>query len=270
MTAQEGQENQINIINFQPFEVGILLRHIYYPSTSLIHPDNSLHHTNHSPTETDVDVARLGTPSGSFLETCVRMWHLGDFYEIRTLTETAEDQMRWRIQRYVNESGHTAIMANRMPFLPDLEDGIRAAWEPKRAAGRPRLYLLILALSVSCYLKSSPSFISLLEEEPGFTSEFTKLLIGNGEATTLITTRRSPRTCMTCRQTIFLTGSRSGVCQLVHYMSGAIMIMIGDTEIWFCSKGCFEKTKFYSGHISCGICEKERLEGLEKVTDRRV
>lgn len=33
---KEAQENQISILNFQPFEVGILLRHIYYPSMSLI------------------------------------------------------------------------------------------------------------------------------------------------------------------------------------------------------------------------------------------
>lgn len=196
------------------------------------------------------------------------MWHLGDFFKIRTLTETAKDQMWLRISRYINESGHVAIMANRIPFLPDLEIGIRAAWKPEKAAGEPRSYLLLLAVSVSCYLRSYSSFISLLDEIPEFATAFSKLLIGSGEATKLMPVRRTQRACIACGKEIYLTEPHSGLCRLVYYMSGAIMAMNGDSEVYYCSKACFGKTAFHLWHIGCGICEKERSEGRGKVTDR--
>lgn len=196
------------------------------------------------------------------------MWHLGDFFKIETLTATAEDQMWARISRYINESGHVAIMANRIPFLPDLEIGIRAAWEPQKAAGLPRIYLLLLALSVSCYLRSYPSFTSLLGEVPEFATAFSKLMIGSGEAAKLMPVRRTRRTCMACHKEIYLTKPHSGLCPLVYYISGAIMAANGDSEVYCCSKACFGKTAFHRWHIGCGICEKERSEVREKVTDR--
>lgn len=197
------------------------------------------------------------------------MWHLGDFFKIPTLTETAKDQMWLRISRYINESGHVAIMANRIPFLRDLEIGIRAAWEPAKAAGEPRSYLLQLALSVSCYLRSYPSFISLLDEIPEFATAFSKLLIGSGEAAKLMPVRRTRRACVACAKEIYLTEPHSGLCRLVYYMSGAVMTMNGDSEMYFCSKACFGKTPFNLWHTGCGICEKERSEGREKVTDQK-
>lgn len=216
-----------------------------------------------------MDIARLGNPSLSFLDTCVRMWHLGDFYKIQTLTETAQIQMWQRVSRYIHESSHVAIMADRVPFIPDLESGIRAAWEPEKAAGRPRLYLLALTFSVSAYLKCCPSFMSLLDEVPGFTMEFIKLLIGSGEAAKFIPVRRSPRVCMVCRKEIYMTDLRLGLCQVVYFTTGVIVVMNGDTEVWFCSKACFEKTKFYCRHLGCSICEKEKPEGQEIVAVQR-
>lgn len=176
--------------------------------------------------------------------------------------------MAQRVGRYVNESGHVAVMADRIPFLSDLESGIRTAWNSEKAAGQTRSFLIYLAGALSCYLKAHPSFMTLLDELPGFASEFSKFLIGIGEPTKFTIDRRCLRVCQVCRKEIYLTHARPGVlCPILYFAAGPIVILNGDTEEWFCSKACLDKTHSNVWHRNCGICEEGRAKSQRKVAD---
>ncbi|KKY31156.1 putative btb poz domain-containing protein [Diaporthe ampelina] len=149
---KESQENQINIPNFRPFEIDLLLRYIYHPRV-------------------DVEAACDQNPPETFLEICVRLWQLGDYYGIETLAASAQEQLRKRTERYIAEAGHVAEMLKLVPFVGELEGAIRVAWDPEKAPGPHRRLLVSLCQALGPYLRGYPVILALFDEIPEFASE---------------------------------------------------------------------------------------------------
>lgn len=251
---QESQDNQINIPNFQPFEIDLLLRYIYHPSMySLLNTifDRSCE-TNSPYLGVDAEVARLQVPTQSFLETCVRLWQLGDYYRIETLAMSASEQMRKRTERYIAEAGHVAEMLKGVPFVSEMADAIRAAWDPEKASGLPRGLLLSLYQALTPYLRGYPELIALFDEIPEFASEFGKAVLGRG-AVFFSQRLLSPTMCQSCEGIIPLGDAKLREGDAICHSTGTLKVL---SDI-YCSVGCYRDENTKVKHDHCEICKRK-------------
>lgn len=98
-------------------------------------------------------------------------------------------------------------MLKDIPFLRELEAGIRAAWRHDRAASPVRDDLMILCISIHPYVNDHASFINLFDEIPEFTARFAKALVGWPSEHSIAS--RIPHgkvQCYMCGKTIFDKG----------------------------------------------------------------
>lgn len=251
--SQESQENQINIPNFQPFEIDLLLRYIYHPSMHLLLDttfDGSCQ-TNSPYLGVDAEVARLQAPTQSFLEICVRLWQLGDYYRIETLTTSAEEQMRKRTERYIVEAGHVADMLKGVPIVPEMEGAIRAAWDPEKTPGPHRKLLLCLCQALSPYLSDYSGFMALFDDIPEFASEFSKTVLGYGAVSSQPS--QSFRKCQFCEAIISMKDADLRQDMTICHSTGTLKILTDH----YCSPCCYEQEDFSVKHDNCEICKRE-------------
>lgn len=215
---------------------------------------------HHSCAEIDAEDASLQIPSHSFLETCVRLWQLGDYYRMEALATTAFDQLKGRLQRYHQQSGHLVEMLKGLPFLSDLECGIRAAWDPEKAAGPHRTQLALFCQSIGHYLRKYPTIITLFDVFPEFASEFSKAVIGcfldhSGKF-------QGPyeRECDGCHALVQVDHEDTwepGTNQVIYHPSGSLAVLDGVVDDLYCSRECLEKVRSPElVHPDCEICEE--------------
>ncbi|KAJ4391664.1 hypothetical protein N0V93_005283 [Gnomoniopsis smithogilvyi] len=153
----ETSQNIIRIKEFESFEIDWLLRFIYAGTTSVV----------------QVEDLKSQTVTGSFFETCVRLFTVGDFFCLPSLRKTAKSQMEERCSLSIPEA-----MPQDIQFLPDLVTGIRAAWSLDRNTGPIRRELIRLCWDLSQCLGAEPSLVKLLDDIPSFAQDLVKALLG--------------------------------------------------------------------------------------------
>lgn len=125
----------------------------------------------------DPEVIKQLNPSGSFFDTCVRLYTIGDYFLEDRLCDFAMQELRYHAIMKPKDY-RVAAMSKRVPYLTDLEDGIRAAWMLDRNTDATRIPLLDLCRDTSPYLAGNPSFAELLDDVPEFASDLAKTLLG--------------------------------------------------------------------------------------------
>lgn len=127
-----------------------------------------------------LEFAQRDTPSGSCLEACVRLWQLGDYFQVKGMTELAEHCLHSRCNGWRKVSLYVDAISHPTTFLYDVECAIRRAWSEHLNSGPlVRETLAKLCLDFAPYLKHHRSFSTLLEEIPGFMVVFSQQALGN-------------------------------------------------------------------------------------------
>ncbi|KAG8157731.1 hypothetical protein KVR01_012393 [Diaporthe batatas] len=162
-TPQESTQEKITIEGlFEPFEIQWLLAYIYFPHF-------------------DPFSARHDSPSASFIETIVRLWQLGDYFQVEGMTKQAERNMDVCCNelRANSQSMDRDSLSDPVTFPVDVECAIRRAWHEDLASGPLlREKLTNLCVDFAPYLKRQKSFSTLLEEVPGFAIAFAQRALG--------------------------------------------------------------------------------------------
>lgn len=128
--------------------------------------------------ECPFDTCQETSPHKSYLETCVMLWSLADFFCLSDICQLAVGRLSDRCKTLFVESRSIEATINEISFLPDLEAGIRAAWRPDRVAGPVREQLMSVCSGLHPVLRNQTSFMRLLEEIPEFATDFLKALLG--------------------------------------------------------------------------------------------
>lgn len=128
--------------------------------------------------ELDLDQTQATSPNNSYLETCVLLWSLGDYFCLPDLCQLVLSLLVDRCRKLFIESRSVCNTFSEISFLPDLEAGVRAAWNDDRAPGPVRLPLMFVCRGLHPVLRNQNSFINLLEEIPKFSIDFLKALLG--------------------------------------------------------------------------------------------
>ncbi|KKY31155.1 putative btb poz domain-containing protein [Diaporthe ampelina] len=87
---------------FEPFEIQWLLAYIYFPYF-------------------DPETARLDTVSKSYLETCVRLWQLGDYFQVESMSKLAKEKLSAGCDRWRRCSGTVDTAKHGTTFIVDIE-----------------------------------------------------------------------------------------------------------------------------------------------------
>lgn len=127
----------------------------------------------------DPETARLDTSTKSYLETCVRLWQLGDYFQIETMSNLAKDKLKDGCARWVRCSGEVDTVKHGTMFIIDLESAIRQAWREDLVPGPLRATLAKLCVPFVPYLRRQQSFFTLLQEVPQFAVTFSQLAMGS-------------------------------------------------------------------------------------------
>lgn len=114
----------------------------------------------------------------SQLEACIRIWTLGDYFCVDRLRSYGLYSLSFRCQDLLNKVSEVSAMVKGIPFLDDLEAGIRAAWHLDRMTEPTKASLMQLCCRLSPYLWKHQSFINLLDEAPDFAVDLAKALLG--------------------------------------------------------------------------------------------
>ncbi|KAH8757254.1 hypothetical protein F5883DRAFT_683943 [Diaporthe sp. PMI_573] len=170
--AAETAEEKITIEEFfQPFEIQWLLAYIYFPYF-------------------DPEAARFDTASKSCLETCVRLWQLGDYFQVDGMMRLASEKLKARCDAWRSVSDTVDTAVHGTTFVADVESAVRNAWREDLApdslrvlGGLPdsilRERLTKLCRDFAPYLKHQQSFFELLEEVPRFAVTFSQRAMGS-------------------------------------------------------------------------------------------
>lgn len=136
--------------------------------------------TNHSIIKAaiDPDDLRNEIPSKSYLDACVRLYIVGDYFCYDTLKKSSFDQLRLRINHHISTHAHISLAPRGLSFMSGLEAAIRLAWAPNKPTEVLRQELLKLCLSIQPYLYKYPSFEKLLYESPQFAMDLLKVTLG--------------------------------------------------------------------------------------------
>lgn len=120
---------------------------------------------------------QASSPNNSYLETCVLLWSLGDYFLLPDLCQEAGSLLWNRCGKLFFESRFISAIINEIRFLPDLEAGIRAAWRADRGMGPVRTTIMAVCRSLHPVLGKQRSFMNLLRELPEFAIEFLEALL---------------------------------------------------------------------------------------------
>lgn len=113
-------------------------------------------------------------------------------------------QAKDRALSYMCHSLRASAMLKEIPFLPDLEAGIRAAWRHDRVASPLRGRLMTACVFIHPFVGDHASFISLLDEIPEFTAQYVKALLGcRDEQRPVPPVFHGQIQCYVCGKTIF-------------------------------------------------------------------
>ncbi|KAG6358053.1 hypothetical protein INS49_013937 [Diaporthe citri] len=145
---------------FEPFEIQWLLSYIYFPYF-------------------DPESARLDTASKSYLETCVRLWQLGDYFQVDSMAELAKDKLNAGCSRWRRCSRTVDTAIHGTTFIVDLESAVRQAWREDLASGPLRAVLTGLCIDFAPYVRRHQSFFTLLQEVPQFAVTFSQRALGS-------------------------------------------------------------------------------------------
>lgn len=129
------------------------------------------------PSVLEPEAIKNTNPTESFFNTCVRLYTIGDYFLDTRLRDFALQELRFRALMKPKDFT-VGNMSKPIPYLSDLEQGIRAAWTLDRNTDATRLPLLDLCRDISPHLARHPSFARLLEEVPAFAADFAKTLLG--------------------------------------------------------------------------------------------
>lgn len=190
--------------------------------------------------ELDLDQARASSPNNSYLETCVLLWSLGDYFLLPDLCQLVLSLLSARCRKLFADSRSIRATINEISFLPDIEAGIRAAWKGDRVAGPVRRPLMTVCSGLHPVLRDQKSFINLIGEIPEFATDFLKALLGcdgmqmsHAEDTRLV--------CCRCDSTILVPDHGEGK----RFVKGALIWTPISLNIHtksrrlFCSKKCY-------------------------------
>lgn len=92
-------------------------------------------------------------PSKSFLEVCVRLWTLGNYFLFDPLMKTAVKQLEHRVRKLMMQATHVATFMLRIPFFDELEAAIRLAWSSGHIDITLRKSLVALFKTVQPFLR---------------------------------------------------------------------------------------------------------------------
>lgn len=146
-------------------------------------------------------------------------------------------------------------MLKGVPFAPEIEGAIRVAWDPEKAPGPYRRLLLSLCQALAPYLRDCPGIIELLDEIPGFASEFSKTVLGCGTVSS--SECQSMPTCLNCANGIDTELAKSRYCGIIYHPHGSFAVPDGRLDVWYCSRECArEKSPFRIKHGHCEICKR--------------
>lgn len=94
-------------------------------------------------------------------------------------------------------------MLARIPFLPELEAGIRAAWRHDRVDNPVQQDLISVCVGIFPFVRQHDSFINLLDEIHGFASKYSKALVGCVGVQSIESHPLGKDKCYTCGEIIF-------------------------------------------------------------------
>jgi hypothetical protein len=126
----------------------------------------------------DPEVARFDIASKSYLETCIRLWHLGDYFQLDDMTNLATKKLDNRCAFWYDSSTEMDPAIYDTTFIVDVESAIRCAWRENLASDAGSLEhdlrnrLLFLCLAFAPYLRNIHSSSGLLQELPQFAVSF--------------------------------------------------------------------------------------------------
>lgn len=132
-----------------------------------------------SETDFDPESARLDTASKSYLETCVRLWQLGDYFQVESMAELAKDKLNAGCSRWRECSRKVDTATHGTSFIVDLESAVRQAWREDLASGPLRATLTDLCIDFAPYVRRHQSFFKLLQEVPQFAVTFSQRSLGS-------------------------------------------------------------------------------------------
>ncbi|KAG8162480.1 hypothetical protein KVR01_008245 [Diaporthe batatas] len=216
---KEARESQIKIEDFEPFEIKWLVEFIYGKPI-------------------DSEEIKSTSPNKSFLESCILLWSIGDFFLLDDLCEYALTQLRHRCRVFLLRSRSLTIMLKSIDFLADLEAGVRAAWRNDRAASPGRKDLISLCVSIHPFVKDHESFITLLDEIPEFTAQYLKALLGCPGLQSVESFVPLKTNCESCHEPVFDTEGRQVSSQAFVWTPTSVSLWDG-CPYWCCSRDCY-------------------------------
>lgn len=148
-------------------------------------------------------------------------------------------------------------MLNLVPFVSELEDAIRAAWDLEKAPGPHRRLLLSLCQALGPYLHGYSGILALFDEIPEFAAEFSKAVLGCGA--TFSRGTRSRTKCYGCGDNISTKVADLRADEAIFHPVGHIAALNDSQENWYCCVCCCEGAG-HSNHDDCQICERYGLE----------
>lgn len=202
---------------------------------------------------TDLDDLREALPSKSYLEACVRLWILGDFFIFTSLITSASRLLQIRCRQLQSMSAHVSFAWAGLNFLPDLEAAVQLAWAPDTVDGEFREPLLDLCAAIHPYLYKHPSFSDLLENSPSFAVRLLQRMLGL-DAGSLNAKRQ------TCGETFFCGNCKNEITISTKTVPRELegVIFHAGTSLRLVGAGP------YDGIFYCGRCAKGRLSKIRK------
>lgn len=175
----------------------LLLQVVYNPSWSLRSITILIYYfmraaANLSPIYLDLDLesVRKQLPSKSYFEACAILWHLGDYFCLESVRSKALRHLEQHRSVLTEEAGHICeFLEKGVPYIHELEAGIRAAWKPGRFFEPVQRQLVQLCCTLTKYFHHHESFADLLNEVSDFNADFTRALLGytNSKTPTKVT-----------------------------------------------------------------------------------
>ncbi|KAJ4388130.1 hypothetical protein N0V93_008735 [Gnomoniopsis smithogilvyi] len=159
---KEKAESVSFIEGFEPFEVNWLVRYLYH-------------------TVLDPKVLKHDLPSKSYLEVCVRLWTLGDYFSLPLLAKMASEKLQIHANWCIAEASHKRTRGMPLDIdalMSELDAAIRLVWAPGYGDVPFRTPLLELFMKSRPYLHKHAGISKLLKEVPEFTLSFAKASMG--------------------------------------------------------------------------------------------
>lgn len=186
----------------------------------------------------DVESTKKTSPSESFLETCVLLWSIGDFFRLADLSQSVLTQLQRRCRTLLLQTRCASTMFKKIEFLPDLEAGIRAAWRHDRVASPVRLDIMSLCVGIHPFVKDHKSFISLLDEIPHFTAQYVKALLGCPGMQRVESHLPLGTDCCYCQRSIFDSDGKNDSGEAFVWAPMSLNFW-DNCPYWFCSRVCY-------------------------------